>query len=613
MHWKKIESIWKARRPDLRAEEFLARWGAAVVALFAVLYYASYLRKSLNLGGEGGTVAVIAMRLMEGQRPIVDTFLGYNVMWFWPVAWVFELTGPNYVALRVFFFTLCTLTGVMAYLIVRRVTGRGWFATLVALGPVLIPGMIFRNYMGFLAVLNMLMLLQAYVFVQPTTRRRWLWIAGAGGALGLTYLIRIDIGAFFTVITLGLLVLYPLGFRGALRRRAVTAAGALGLTVIIFAGTHAPFYFDARQRGYADEFVGQYLGWINLVRYLAQQEADAFVRNPEGGKPSGVEKNQKPKSDTKRDIESEDYLQKKTLEDLYGARSFYDQAFVLITYGPILIAMLIVLPAATLFLLALVRADEGLRTETLAMLVTAGSGLTLFPQYFFFRPDTPHLSEFMVPFMIAMACATWGAWHLAQRRGAGVWIWIWAWALAVICLLDVGFYFYHSFPKDSAGTIAARRKRTYELVAENGVRVDLKQQTRESLQNMCDLIQAHTQPGDYLVCYPYAPTVNFMTDRPSFEYNLYVDNAHNISHFHEETLREFAKYRPAAVLIDNRAINQTEDSRFQNWATETYQWLQTNYRSQGIFRRQELFLRADLAPDTENQKETAGSAESPDG
>jgi len=609
MHWKNILEWWKAHRPDQRAEEFLVRHGAWFVALFAVVYYGSYLRKGLNLGGEGGTVAVIAMRLMEGQRPLADTFLGYNVMWFWPVAWVFELTGPNYVALRVFFFALCTLTGVMAYLVVRRVTGSGWYATLAALGPVLIPGMMFRNYMGFLAVLNMLTLLQAYVFVQPSTRRRWLWIATAGGALGLTYLIRIDVGAFFTVITLGLLVLYPLGVRGSFRRRAATALGALGLTAVLFVATHTPFYLDARQRGYTEEFVGQYTGWINLVRYLAQQEAAALqakgaVGNPAVAEPSvhsgaSLPATAVPTEEAKdqRDIESEDYLQKKGLEDLAKASTFYDQAFIFITYGPIVVAVAIVFPMGVLLLFALVRADEPLRRESLTVLIATGSALTLFPQYFFFRPDTPHLSEFMVPFMVAMACASWVAVRRAKNRA--LWVRLAAWALAGLCLMDGGLYFYHSFPKDSAGTIAARRKRTHELVAENGVRVDLKRQTRDELQQLCDLIKKHTRPGDYVVCYPYAPTINFMTDRPSYEYNLYVDNAHNVSRFHEETMAEFARFRPAAVLIDNRAINQTEDSRFQNWAAETYRWLQENYRSQGVLRKQELFLRPDLVGEKE--------------
>ena len=616
MQLEKIFRFGKDGRPLALAEDFLRKWGALVVAVFALFYYGSYYRSGLNLGGEGGTVAVVAMRLMEGQRPMVDTFLGYNVMWFYPVAALFEVTGPNYVALRIFFFAICTLTGVMAFYVVRRVTGSGWFATLAALGPVLIPGMIFRNYMGFLAMLNMLLLLQAYVFEQRSVRGQRGWMAAAGAALGLTFLVRIDLGTFFAVITLGLIVLYPLGKRGEFAIRLRQAVWGLVLAVVMFLATHAPFYADAVRRGYEEAFVGQYTGWIGLVRYLAVLE---LTKKPEPVPPPApvVEKPAptptpevqatpeeiKPpeplpvpsppavEETKKRDVESEDYLQKRSWGDFFQGKSFYDRAFVIITYLPVPSALLIVIPAALVLLVALARRNFLLRTEALAVLVTAGSALTLFPQYFFFRPDTPHLSEFMVPFLIAMACALWMAVVWTRRRRAAA---VWCAVLMLFCVADIGLYFYHSYPKESAGTIAARRKRKSELVAQNGVRVWLRSSERDALQQFCDLVARHTKPGDYLVTYPYAPTVNFMTDRPSFEYNLYVDNAYNVSTFHEDTLREFAKYRPAAIVIDNRDINQTEDSRFKNWAAPTYAWIKANYAYAGTFRRQELYFRPDL-------------------
>lgn len=607
MQLKNFVQFWRGRRPDLLAEAYLKRWGALVVAMVAVVYYAQYYRSGLNLGGEGGTAAVIAMRLMEGERPIVDTFLGYNVMWFYPVAWLFDLTGPNYIALRVFFFAICTVTGVLAFFVVRRVTDSGWFAVLTALGPVVIPGMLFRNYMGFLAVLNMLVLLHAYVFEQKTVVRQRLWMAAAGLALGLTFLVRIDIAAFFTVILLGLIALYPFGKRGEFLPRLRQACWGAALAVAMFFVTHAPFYVDAVRRGYAGAFTEQYTGWIHLVRYLAMQE---LAKKPEPSPPPDAAQEAStpspvvsqaapevpvqappPESAPARDMESEDYLQKKSLRDSFSEGSFYDRAFVFITYLPIAVSLLIVVPGAMVFLTALARGDFAMRTHALALLITTGSALVLFPQYFFFRPDTPHLSEFMAPFLIAMMCAMWVAVRaVGKSRVAAVWCGV----LVLFCAADIGLYFYHSFPKESAGTIAARRKRKFELVAENGVRVKLKRQEWEELKPLCELVKKHSKPGDYLVTYPYSPTVNFMTDRPSFEYNLYVDNAHNVSRFHEETMREFEKYRPAVVVIDNRPINQTEDSRFKNWAATTYQWIGKNYRYAGTFRRQEVYLRPDL-------------------
>ena len=620
----RLRQYWKTHRPHEQAESLLHRWGALVVVLFACVYYGQYYRSGLNLGGEGGTVALYAMRLMEGQRPLVDTFMGYNVMWFYPVAWLFELTGPSYIALRLFFFAICTITGVLAFLVVRKVTGRGWFAVLAALGPILIPGMLFRNYMGFLAVLNMLTLLQAYVFEQPRPAIRWFWTAAAGLALGLTYLIRIDIGAFFTLITLGLLVLYPLGFRGKFWNRCGVAACSFFLTVALVSATHLPFVWDAKKRGYDDAFLAQYTGWLSLVGYLAKLElakqappaappapAPASVEMPlpsgepapaapvaptsaaapaPAAEPKTEAAPTPPAEKSSKDIESTEYLQKIPVAELLKDRPWDEKIFLLITYLPIPVAVLLVFPAGLLFFFALSRRDTTLRTEALTVLIAVGSALTLFPQYFFFRPDSPHLSEFMAPFLVAMACAAWifVRWSRFLSR----------WAVGLVLLLivtNVGLYFVSSFPKESAGTIAAKKKRTYELIAENGVHVWLKRQECEELRGLCEVIKTRTRPGDYLVTYPYSPTVNFMTDRPSFEYNIYVDNAHNVASFHEETLREFEKYRPAAVVIDNRAVNKTEASRFKNWAAETYRWLQENYRYAGTFRRQEIYLRPDLA------------------
>ena len=100
-------------------------------------------------------------------------------------------------------------------------------------------------------------------------------------------------------------------------------------------------------------------------------------------------------------------LQKRLLTDVVQAQSLSDRAFALATYLPIPVALLIIIPAVVLLIGALARGDFALKTEALALLVTTGSALTLFPQYFFFRPDTPHLSEFMAPFLVAIACALW--------------------------------------------------------------------------------------------------------------------------------------------------------------------------------------------------------------
>ncbi len=596
----------RRHRVCVGAEDLLRRGGWAVVVLVAFFYYAAYYRSGLNLGGEGGTVAVVAMRLMDGWLPIKETFLGYNLMWFYPVVWLFEIFGPSYIALRIFFFALCTLTGVMAFFIVRRVTGAGWYATGVALLPVLIPGMLFRNYMAFLVVLNMLVFLQAYVFTQRTAVRQAGWMLGAGLSLGLTFLVRVDLGLFFLLILLGLIVLFPLARAGGWRRNVGLAAAGLALLGGGLVATHAPFYLDAKKRGYAEAFAGQYTGWAGLIHSLLVDKMgfDPFEPSPAARPvytPSRVQfigmwlatKGTGEAAEV-RDLDQKEYLQKKSLENAAEAKSWSERVFPVVTYLPILVAVAVIFPASLAWLVAVFRRDEVLRERAMILLISMGSALTLFPQFFFFRPDTPHLSELMVPFLVAMACAAWTGAQVARRAGlAGR---VLGGSVVLLCAGTTVLYVFHAFPKESAGTIAAREKRNREMIAGNGVRVFLKKGEREEIQALADLIRTTTQPGDYVACYPYQPTINFMTDRPAYEYNLYIDNAHNVSNFHRETLEKIGRFRPAAIVIDNRAVNQTEGSRFKNWAAETYAWIQANYTHAGNFRRQELYFRPDLVP-----------------
>ena len=90
----------------LFARKPFAALGPLVLLIFALCYYGVYALSGLDIMGEGGTTAVIAQRLLEGQRPIVDTFLGYNLLWFLPIVGLFKIFGPNFTAIRLFFFGL---------------------------------------------------------------------------------------------------------------------------------------------------------------------------------------------------------------------------------------------------------------------------------------------------------------------------------------------------------------------------------------------------------------------------------------------------------------------------------------------------------------------------
>lgn len=154
-------------------------------------------------------------------------------------------------------------------------------------------------------------------------------------------------------------------------------------------------------------------------------------------------------------------------------------------------------------------------------------------------------------------------------------------------------------PREEAGTWFSQGE-TSEFKALNGVRVHLLPEDALSLQGLLNTILAHASPGDYVINYPYAPTVNFMADRPSYEYNLYIDDATAGQSFQEEAIERARIRKPAVFVIDNRPINATEASRFTNWAHTFMDYLNANYRLAGTFSygRRELYVyvRPDITP-----------------
>jgi len=601
---------------------------AIILVLVAVLYYGSYVRSGLNLGGEGGTAAVVAMRLMEGQRPMADTFLGYNVMWFYPVAWLFEITGPDYIALRAYFFAMCLVTALLGFIILWRVTGLAWYAFLFALVLVLIPGMLFRNYMGFLPVLNMLTLLGA-AFWYRSLRAKWGWTVAAGLALGLTYLIRIDLGVFFTVLATGMAVMLSFrrrptpsgGEQYALVSGTMVAAKAMGenwmhcagrrlaqLAVILAVAfvVHVPFYADARARNYDHFFIEQYSLWVKLIQWNLKVEWEQFRKKTApppaaNTSPAAVEGQAETSGPAPAEAaivtetpeeSTASVLKRRPLSDIKNYRNFRNQSAVFALYAPLLSAPLLVLSGGLALLLGWLRQNPKLFEEGGTVLLATGAALTLFPQYFFFRPDPPHLSEFMVPFNLALALGIYfslrRAWEVRK-----VWVWITSLVLVAAWGFNLAAFVSHCLGRESAGSRGPQQERTHELVASNGVRVWLRKSDRDDLQAMHDLIVSNSEPGEFLACFPYSPTINFMTDRPSHLWNLYVDDVTAYDGYFEEAKADIAKYRPAVIVVDNRDINRTEHSRFRNWASEVYEYIRTHYRLAAEFGSNEVYLRRD--------------------
>jgi len=204
-----------------------------------------------------------------------------------------------------------------------------------------------------------------------------------------------------------------------------------------------------------------------------------------------------------------------------------------------------------------------------------------------------HLSEFMVPMTMTLviACAlillSWKNCGKLQRLFLGIFLFVSA--------LTLLLYVINACQSQSSGGIAASVNKRFEFRAANGVRVKLTRHELQDATAIYRLITATTTPRDFVICYPYNPEINFMTDRPSYEYNFYIDNAMSPADFYQETVGKIQKYHPATFVITDWPINNTEESKFSNWASETYAYIKANYKLAYKDGNLEVFVRPDLA------------------
>lgn len=573
----KAHAVWGT------VETVLKRRGGLFLWIFALLYYALYHNAGLTLTGEAGSNSLIALRILEGWRPIKDMFVGYNLLWFYPITGIFHFTGPNLWATQVFFMLLSALTAWLGFLIVRRSTGSGGLAFGAAVLMVLMPGALFRNYMGFLAVFAAFGLIKGYVVEAATPARQAAWMAFAGFAMGVCFLIRIEPSLLITVVWAGVAILYPWGYRSRLAQRMRTLACGTLAGILTMAAVHLPFVIVAQKQGFQTEFLGQYRQLLEMLVHEFRTEFATGSQSPAA--PAPVEQQQVPKET----ISPVATAQAGAERDRDGRRARPDAMQILRWEGapffnlaihlPLLSAAILALTGGLLTLRGAILASGSQKSSGLAILVTTGCALSLFPQYFFFRPDSVHLAEFMVPFYPALACGAAAGWALRSVA----WLHPIGSILPVCAALQVVVAFNGLFNREGSGSIRSARGKTASLDAGPAGVFRVKPGEQANWQGLLDTIRKNSRTGEDVVTYPYVPVLNILTQRPSYQFKLYVDNATELPDFCERAIEELNAKKPAVVVINNRDINKTEHSRFRNWAAPFYNHVATHYRHAGTF------------------------------
>ncbi len=335
--------------------------GSLALLLFALCYYGSYYRHGINFNDEGGTEVLLAQRLLEGERPFRDVVLGYNVLWFYPIVGLFKLFGVSFVVLRVYCFALSTLTAILGFLTVERAGRRPWLAFLTGVLLVLVPGMTFKNYMPLLAVANAFCLLHFALAARPdkerAARRLWLWLAIGGAVLGLTFLIRIDVGLFCGALWSGAIVFTAWQFRRSIKAALALIFGAPALIASLVIGLHLPVYLDAQRRGFAEPFLGQYSDWPKSLTQKVQQvigkkPAPPFTLPPRAASTPPDRSLATPKPPPA----NKEILRRKTWRD-FTAGKLEDQLLTVLLYLP-LVSYVLLIPWALLSLFRTAVGDD---------------------------------------------------------------------------------------------------------------------------------------------------------------------------------------------------------------------------------------------------------------
>jgi hypothetical protein len=197
--------------------------------------------------------------------------------------------------------------------------------------------------------------------------------------------------------------------------------------------------------------------------------------------------------------------------------------------------------------------------------------LAAFPQFFLFRPDLPHLIEFMNGGLVALTGASWLLWSTQGKVRISI-SFACATALVAICYLSL------TLPNPYGGTLCLRTNSHSEFRGANGVDVLLNRAEYEEVNTLFSAIVLNSTEKDYVVCYPYLPGVNFITARPTYQTNLYVDNGISFPGWQQTEIAKIERYRPAVIILDDWKINGTEESRFSHWAAQMTRFVESHYR-----------------------------------
>ncbi|SMH41041.1 hypothetical protein [Azospirillum agricola] len=518
----------------------LVTWiGALVLVLVAFAFYGAYIDVGYNYADDGH-YAQTAYEFRLGTDPHAIRF-GYGLLWHKAGDWMFRVTGPSYAAVRALFFMVAGATTVLVWLSARFLGIEAPMAAVAAAIALLVPAYPATAFYGFCTLLNVAAQVPA-ARQGAALRARDLVLPAL--ILSFTFQIRADFGYVFSLPLAAMVLHAGLAARERrFRRFAGLAATALGVFIL----GQLPLAVLAIRGGYLDLMVGEYLRYPKAITLILLR---LLHLEPAAASGAGT------------------LLPRVPLTALWAGPP--DQAaLALLTYG----CPLVIAGFALFEMVAVARSSKGTRAGRIGVagVVALGACASL-PHYFLYRPDLPHIANFMPGFLLLSALFA-ARWWEATTTGSR---WGGASLPGLLLLLALPLvYLWTGSSNPGTGSPALAAGRTIPFSSANGVHVRVTAGEHALLSGLREVILSHSQPGDRIVCLPFCPGIAFLAERRMLLREHYVDDSLLVTDpgWIERTIALTEAARPPLVITFDWAMNGTELSRVRNWAAPYYAYL----------------------------------------
>ena len=460
------------------------------------------------------------------------------------------------------------------------------------------PGTLHKAYIPLIVVANML-------FLPLLSSRRQILgakeVLGAGLVAAVSYHIRPDLGLCAALVLLAMLVAHALSRASSWPTRIYQ----LGRLSVLYSAAAIvptlPLLIVARSQGFAGplwlllsrpfKFFGEFLSTV-LATSFARVVLYAPIASATPIQPF----------DSEAPAEAGKTLARIPWSAIW--KEGPQQNLAALTYLPLVFLTLVAMVALFLMLCRGLPSRLVVEDDTVGMLALLGLAFSAFPQFFLFRPDAAHLSQFMPGFVVLVAVGL-GRWFFpardpvpkdstmpASKRS----LILLSRAVATIFLiLHIGFYAWFGLRRPDCGSIALARGRTERFHGANGVDVVVNPGEKKLFAAAIRITEENTKPNDFVLCLPYCPGFNVMTQRKTFMRRLYVDDSVLILDpgWQPRMIARSEAEQVPLIIIQDWAVNKTEISRFKNWATEVMIYLNADFELVESFGGFHFYVRRD--------------------